>query len=287
MDARKEAEIDIGGCDIIATIMLVDGRKIAKDLEEKLSTELLFSTPKKVCFVTFGGNAATEQFVKMKSRVAERIGIAVEIKSYPEVRTTNEAKEIVSVLGKNDYDGIVVQLPLTSGIDTQTILDEIPPLKDIDVLGTVAKNAYMNGGTNRVPPVARAVQEILESCGIKLTRKKIVVVGRGRLVGEPVHLMLRRMNVLHDVVDIDTPESEKLALLKNADVIISGIGVPHGIKPSMVKQGVVLIDAGTSEQAGKLAGDIDPACEDKASYLTPVPGGVGPVTVVSLLRNLL
>lgn len=266
--------------------MIVDGNKIAKALEEKLATELLFSTPKKVCFVVFGGNTATEQFVKMKSRVAERVGIAVDVKSYPDVSKTDEAVKAVRALGENDYDGIVVQLPLTAGLDTETVLDAIPPLKDIDVLGTVAKESYVKGKINRTPPVAQAVYEILESCNIKLSGKKIVVAGQGRLVGEPVHLMLKRMKIPHDVVDIKTSEKEKLSLYENADIIISGMGVPHGIKPDMIKNGVVLIDAGTSEQAGKLVGDIDPACAKKASYLTPVPAGVGPITIVSLLRNL-
>ena len=267
--------------------MLVDGNKIAKALEEKLVTELLFSAPKKVCFVVFGGNTATEQFVTMKSRVAERVGIAVTIKRYPDTKTTADAVKLVRAIGNEDYDGIVVQLPMAKGIDIDAVLNEIPPLKDIDVLGTVAKESYAKGKINRTPPVAQAVFEVLESCNVSFKGKKIVVVGQGRLVGEPVHLMLKRMKVPHDIVDIKTTEKEKLTLLKNADIIISGTGVPHGIKLEMVKDGVVLIDAGTSEQAGKLVGDIDTACAKKASFMTPVPGGVGPITIVSLLRNLL
>lgn len=266
--------------------MLVEGNKIAKALEEKLSTELLFSTPKKVCFVVFGGNSATEQFVKMKSRIAERAGIAVDVKKYSDTKTTEEAVKIMRELGKEDYDGIVIQLPLRAGIDTQIVLDEVPPHKDIDVLGTITKESYAKGEIDRTPPVAQAVREILEFYNVPLVGKKIVVAGQGRLVGEPVHLMLKRMKVQHDVVDIKTNEKEKLSLFKNADIIISGMGVPHGIKQDMIKKGVVLIDAGTSEQSGKLVGDIEPACAERASLMTPVPGGVGPITIVSLLRNL-
>lgn len=266
--------------------MIVDGKMIAKNLEEKLATELLFSVSKKVCFVVFGGNAATEQFVAMKTRVAERVGIIVETKRYPKVTTTNEAVKLVRNIGKQDYDGIVVQLPLAHGIDTQTVLDEIPPLKDIDVLGSLAKEYYAKAKIDRTPPVARAVYEILDTCGVNLKNKKIVIIGFGRLVGEPVRLMFNRMNVPHDIVDLNTPVDGKKMLIKNADIIISGTGAPHSIKPDMIKKGAVLIDAGTSEQAGKLVGDIDPACAEKASYFTPVPGGVGPITIVSLLRNL-
>lgn len=266
--------------------MLIDGKQIAGALEEKLATELLFSTPKKVCFIVFGGNTATEQFVKMKSQVAERVGIAVTVKEYPNVKTTAEAVRLAQAIGEADYDGIVVQLPLSVGIDTQTVLDAIPPLKDIDVLGKVAKESYAKGKINRTPPVAQAVWEILEACNVKLSGKKIVVVGQGRLVGEPVSLMLNRIKIQHDVINTKTNEKEKLALFKNANIIISGTGIPHGIKPEMIKNGVVLIDAGTSEQAGKLVGDFDPTCKNIASFMTPVPGGVGPIAIVSLLRNL-
>ena len=267
--------------------MIVDGKKIAKDLEEKLVTELLFSQPKKVCFVVFGGNAATAQFVKMKSQVAERVGIAVSTEIYTEVATTDEAVKRIHDLGKRNFDGIVVQLPLTNGIDTQVVLDEVPPLKDIDVLGMIAKKSYAEGKINRMPPVARAVHEVFGVYNIKLNNKKIVVAGRGRLVGEPVHLMFLRMEIPHDIIDVTTTEKDKLSLFKSADIIISGMGVPYAIKPHMIKKGVVLIDAGTSEQGGKLVGDIDPKCAKGASLFTPVPGGIGPITVVSLLRNLL
>lgn len=266
--------------------MLVDGRKIAKELEEKLVTELLFSAPKKVCFIIFGGNVATEQFVKTKSRVAERVGIKVEVEEYKEVKTTDEAEKIVRALGKRDYDGIVVQLPLREGIDTDAVLDAVPAEKDIDMLGVVAKESYASGEINKNPPVAQAVLEVLDACNIALKNKMVVVVGNGRLVGAPVRLMLTRMNISHEVIDSKTRESKKELLLKNADIIISGMGVPHGIKPEMIKTGAVLIDAGTSEQSGKLVGDIDPACAEKAAFYTPVPGGIGPITIVSLLRNL-
>lgn len=266
--------------------MLIDGNNIAKNLEEKLVTELLFSSPKKVCFVIFGGSTATDQFVNRKSKVAERVGIIVEIIKNFDVKTTKEAVKLVEELGKKDYDGIVVQLPLARGLDAELILNAVPPEKDIDMLGKVAKESYASGKINRTPPVAKAVLEIFESENFKLKGKKIVIAGNGRLVGEPVSLMLNRMKVPHDIIDINTDEKEKLILFKNADIIISGMGVAHNIKFDMVKNGVVLIDAGTSEQGGKLVGDIDPECEKKASFMTPVPGGVGPITVVSLLRNL-
>jgi len=117
--------------------------------------------------------------------------------------------------------------------------------------------------------------------------KKVLVIGNGKLVGEPVGIMLSHEGIMFDVVNKSTDEITRNEIIRNADVIISGVGIPHLIKPDMIQPGVILIDAGTSEQSGKLAGDIDPACADVASYITPVPGGVGPITVVALFRNLL
>jgi methylenetetrahydrofolate dehydrogenase (NADP+)/methenyltetrahydrofolate cyclohydrolase len=184
------------------------------------------------------------------------------------------------------YDGIVVQLPLPADIDADMVLDSIPTEYDIDMLSEDAKVQYQKAATMRTAPVAAAVQEILWHEKVILIGKKIVVLGNGRLVGEPIRMLLDRQELPYATIDIETSAHHRLELLQEADIIFSGIGVPHFIAAEMVKEGVVLIDAGTSEQAGKLVGDIDPACADKASVYTPVPGGVGPLTVACIFRNL-
>lgn len=266
--------------------MLVDGNKIAKTLEEKLATELLFSGPKKVCFIIMGEDKAIEQFVRAKCRVAERIGVLVEVMRYVNIKNTEQATEIVRTVCAMDNDAVVVQLPLPDNVDTQIVLDQIPPEKDIDVLGTQTIKKFMRGETNRVPPVAQAVREIFDYYDILIKGKKVVVVGQGRLVGLPVHWLLQKDGSLHSIVTVHTPLSDKLDLLKSADIVISGTGAPNSIEPSMIKEGVLLIDAGASEQSGKLVGDINPLCGAKASLFASVPGGIGPITVVSLFRNL-
>jgi methylenetetrahydrofolate dehydrogenase (NADP+)/methenyltetrahydrofolate cyclohydrolase len=247
--------------------MIVDGKRIANNIEEKLKKEFSQLPQKRVCFVMLGNDPASKKFIEMKSKVAERLGVAVDV-----------ANEMVSF---DKYDGVVVQLPLPQGMDTQTLLDSVPVEKDIDVLGTEAKTG------NKVAPVARAVLEILNYYKVDFTGKNVLVIGNGKLVGEPISHLFTQTKVSHDVIDINTPEQERVQKIQEADIIISGAGVPHMIKPSMIKQGVILIDAGTSEQMGKLAGDVDPLCVEKASLMTPVPGGVGPITVVSLFANLL
>ena len=266
--------------------MIIDGKKLAQEIENDLSAKCKMLPRKKVVFVMFGDNAASRQFMGIKSRVAERIGIDAEIKTLPETTTTDEAILFVSNL-QGDFDGIVIQLPLPGGIDTQKIINSVPVEKDIDVLSDQAKQSYQNKTSNMIPPVAAAVWEILKYAKVNLEDKNIVLVGNGKLVGEPVSMMLKRENISFSIVDVNTNIEDRDELLLNADIIISGVGVPSLIKPDMIKSRVILIDAGTSEQAGKLAGDIDPKCAEKASFMTPVPGGVGPITVVSLFKNLL
>jgi methylenetetrahydrofolate dehydrogenase (NADP+)/methenyltetrahydrofolate cyclohydrolase len=267
--------------------MIIDGRHIAKTLEQELA-QILSTTPKKrVAFVLFGNDSSSIQFIGIKSRVAQRLGIETKTFQYEDINSTEQALLNINEIISESYDGIVVQLPLPVGMDTQVILNSIPVELDIDVLSDNAKESYALSSSHKIPPVAAAVQEIITSIGVDLKDKNVLVVGNGKLVGEPVGIMLKHEGVMFGVINKDTDEQVRNEKIKNADVIISGVGIPHLIKPDMIKPGVILIDAGTSEQSGKLAGDIDPECADIASYITPVPGGVGPITVIALFKNLL
>lgn len=264
--------------------MLADGKKIAAHIEEEIGDKL---ADKHVCFILFGENIASRQFIHMKSRVAERLGIEVKVLEYPDTVSTEEAVEIVSGVAKQNFDGIVIQLPLPEGLDTEIVLNSVPRELDIDVLGSKAKEDFKTGTSAKIPPVARAVMEILNFYNISFQDKEILIIGNGKLVGEPVANMLTLKNIPFNIIDKNTDAGEQMERIASADIIISGAGVPHMVVPHMVKDGAVLIDAGTSEQNGKLVGDIDPACESKASLMTPVPGGVGPVTVASLFLNVI
>lgn len=266
--------------------MIADGKQIAQHIEEQLLPQFQQLPVKKVVFVMFGDNAASRQFMGIKSRVAQRLGINAEIKIVPESTATDEAVSIISELS-NNHDGVVVQLPLPGHLDVEQVLNAVPAEKDIDVLSSVSLQQYKQGISNRVPPVAAAVRHVLDYYNMTFNDEKIVIVGHGKLVGQPVACMLDRMNIPYDIITTSLSENERNEKIKNADIIISGTGVPYMITPDMVKAGVVLIDAGTSEQSGKLVGDIDPECASKALLMTPVPGGIGPITVVALFENLL
>jgi methylenetetrahydrofolate dehydrogenase (NADP+)/methenyltetrahydrofolate cyclohydrolase len=235
--------------------MLVDGKQIAEEIVAGLGDSLRGRT---LGLVVNAGDPATESFVKIKERVAARLGIEI-------VREDSLTNLILSC------DGVVVQLPHP---DAEALLAQIPPQKDVDALGP---------NPQVLAPVAGAVKEVLARASASLKNKKTVVVGEGRLVGKPVAAMLRDMGA--DVLVVSL-EQGSLEQLKDADIVVSGAGSPHLIKPDMLKPGVVLIDAGTSESQGKIVGDCDPTCAEVASVFTPVPGGIGPVAVAMLFRNL-
>lgn len=266
--------------------MIVDGKLVSAGLKNKVQQSMLSSGPKKVCFIIFGNDPGSKQYITMKKRFAESLGMSATVLEYSDALTPEEIKQNVLNAVEEKYDGIVVQLPLPSSVNTQEVLDLVPPEMDIDVLSTISKELYRNNKLNKVPPVARAVLEILNFYSVDLNNKEILVIGSGKLVGEPVGNMLNSKNIPYKKMSKDTPEEEQRVLLRSANIIISGAGSPYFIKPEMINAGVVLIDAGTSEQNGKVVGDADPSCAEVASLITPVPNGVGPVTMACLFLNI-
>lgn len=258
--------------------MIIDGRKIAEEIIAELA-EMRASLPTVVRLgvLMSAGDGATASFVKIKESVADKLQVVVVREMIDETTTTEQALRALERLNKS-CEGVVVQLPLPNQLDTEEILKNIPPSKDADALGQ---------SPNVLAPVAEAVREIMlreaKPRAGDLGGTKAVVVGDGRLVGKPVAEMLRA-NGVH--VQVVTLKSGSLKELKDADIVVCGTGSPNLIKPEMLKEGVVLIDAGTSEQAGRVAGDCDPLCSSVASVFTPVPGGVGPVAVAMLFKNL-
>jgi len=255
--------------------MLVNGKQIQNEIKEELKSliEKCDETPS-LGIVLVGEDPASEKFVSLKKKFGEYIGVDVWLKILPESTDTDS---VVSAIKSLDTHGVVVQLPLPGQIDESVVLSNIPKEQDVDVL---------NGGDFDAP-VAGAVFEVLSRHDVDLNNKKIVVVGEGKLVGLPVIEVLKMRNLNYDVVNLDTPEEKRLELLIEADVIITGAGDPHFIKRDMIKEGVVLVDAGASEKAGKLEGDVDSECFEGASFVTPVPGGIGPITIAILFKNLL
>jgi methylenetetrahydrofolate dehydrogenase (NADP+)/methenyltetrahydrofolate cyclohydrolase len=262
--------------------VLVNGKQISERILESLDN----GPAKSVCFISFGQNAVGKSFVGLKAEVAERLGVNVEIIESG-ASSTAEAIEVVKDVSSKALDGLVVQLPLPKGWDVELVLNSIPHKLDIDLLSREAKELYSQGLSQRIPPVAGAVAEIIKEHELDISDKQIVILGKGRLVGEPVAMLLDKVGARYTMLDKSTPQDAMNSAIASADILISGIGVPHFIKPEMIKKGAVLIDAGTSGEEGKIAGDVDPLCESKVLLMTPVPGGVGPITVAVLYSNLM
>jgi 5,10-methylene-tetrahydrofolate dehydrogenase/methenyl tetrahydrofolate cyclohydrolase len=182
--------------------------------------------------------------------------------------------------------GIIIQLPLPEHIDRRVVLDAIDSHLDVDCLGTEASEKFYKNDNPVGFPTALACMALLDSLNIDLVGRNIVVMGQGDLVGRPVTTLLNFRGLNPSVIRSKTENKEEI--IKNANVIISGIGKGNFITGDMLKPGVVLIDAGTSEDSGSIIGDVDlESVKDLASYVSPVPGGVGPVTVAMLLNNVL
>lgn len=264
--------------------MIIDGRAIAQDIldETRVHVEKL-GRPVVVRAVTVQPNAATDSYLRMKSARAEDAGMRMEVVRLPD---NAESEEVIEAVRAAGADAVIVQLPLPDEISTSLVLDEVALEKDADVLSARAYERFAYGEPGALlPPVVDAVREVLQRASVPVAHKKVLVIGSGRLVGQPVSIWLERENADVTVITQENSDADRLAHLAQADIIISGAGTPHLIQPEHIKEGVVLIDAGTSESNGAIAGDADPACAEKANVFTPVPGGIGPIAVACLFRN--
>lgn len=274
---------------------IIDGKKIRDEILEKIKKDVAVLSFKPVfCDVLVGENPASMKYVEMKGRMAEAVGISFHKANFPLSITTEELVEEIKKLNKvPNMCGIIIQLPLPSQIDRQIVLDSIDPKLDVDCLGNIKSENFYSGQGDKNElgsPTAFACMELLDSLNFDLNPptggKNIVVLGQGILVGLPVGALLRFRGI-NPVVVASATENKK-EIIKKADIIISGMGQGKYIKGDMIKEGAVLIDAGTSESEGGLVGDVDfESVKNIAGYVSPVPGGVGPVTVAMLLNNVL
>ena len=270
---------------------IIDGRKIRDEILEKVKKEVQMLSFKPIfCDVLVGEDPASLQYVQTKERKAEAVGISFYQANFSESITTDDLIREINVLNNmKDMCGIIIQLPIPGHIDRDRVLNSIDPRLDVDCLGKVGSGKFYNNydSENGLSfPTALACMAVLESLNLDLENKKIVVLGQGMLVGKPVTALLNFKNLIPEIITSQTQNKEEL--IKQADIIISGIGKGKFITGEMIKEGVVLIDAGTSEIESGIVGDVDlESVKSIAGYVSPVPGGVGPVTVAMLLNNVL
>ncbi|MBI2613063.1 bifunctional 5,10-methylenetetrahydrofolate dehydrogenase/5,10-methenyltetrahydrofolate cyclohydrolase [Candidatus Kaiserbacteria bacterium] len=261
-------------------MMIVDGKAIAEDIYKELGPKFgSLGRRVKLGIVVVGSNPVIESFVRIKAKAAERLGIEM---VRVNVSEKSDAGKIIQAVNRllPTTDAVIVQLPLPGGIEVNEVLAAVPPDKDVDAL-----NPKVSEGERPVhAPVALAVVEILKQNGVTISGARTVVVGAGRLVGAPSTWLLRSLGANVSVFSLEEGSIEDL---KDADIVVLGAGNPGFVKPEHLKRGVALIDAGTSELNKKITGDADPSCAEVTSVFTPVPGGVGPVAVAMIFRNLL
>ena len=264
--------------------MEVDGNKIEKNLQQDLKQQVAnYKRVPRLDILYAGSDSIIETFTKLKRDFGSAIGAEVVIHKYsPSVAETKLKKQIDAIARKKAVDGMIVQLPLPAELGQQGILNTIPANKDVDLLSDAAYKSFAAGENTLLPPVVGAVEEIFARHDVDLAGKSVAVVGRGRLVGQPVIDWLQQQDINPAVFE----KGNDLTHLQQADIIISGAGDPHIITPDHITEGVILLDAGTSHADGSTRGDTDPACAGKASLYSPVPGGIGPITVAKLFENV-
>lgn len=266
--------------------MIIDGKKIALDIKKSLQNELAktIAHPMLFAFIV-GDDPVTENFLTRKKRFAEDLALEMRVYRFPISTKEQDIQKAIADISSTASSGIIVQLPLPSAMNTDIVVNAVPLNMDVDVLSKEAMESFEEGTLPIVPPVVGAIEEVLERNSVSIKDKNIVVIGRGRLVGEPSAIWFRKKGGLVSVVDEYTKDIKEFT--RGADIIVSGAGVPNLLKPDMLKEGVVILDAGASESKGNIVGDVDPECFPKCGIITPVPGGLGPITVAMVFKNLI
>ncbi len=283
------------------TAEILDGKALAKVIRAETAEKVAEFTARANCIpklaaVLVGEDPASQVYVRNKERACEKAGIASEAHRIPESTTQDELLALIKQLNEDEsVSGILVQLPLPSHIEEQAVLDAVDAMKDVDAFHPENVGRISQGRPRFLPCTPHGVQQLLHRYDIPTTGKHVVVVGRSEIVGKPIASMLLQKNsgmgsdAANATVTVCHSRTADLAsVTKTADILVAAIGKPKFITADMVKPGAVVVDVGINRTDDGLVGDVDfDAIKEKASYITPVPGGVGPLTIAMLLENTL
>ena len=265
--------------------MLMDGKALAARIRAEVEREVAgFPRPIGLATVLVGDDPASEIYIRLKHKATLEVGIEARDLRLPASTSEEEVLALVAQLNADDaVDGILVQLPLPDGIDEGRVINAIDPLKDVDGIHPLNAGLLLAGTPGHVPGTPLGVVELLDEYGVELQGANAVVIGRSNIVGKPVALLLLHR---HATVTICHSRTRDLAAeTLEADVIVAAVGVPGLVRPAMVKEGAAVIDVGITRTDDGLRGDVAPEVASRAGLLTPVPGGVGPMTIAMLLRS--
>jgi len=272
--------------------VIIDGKAIGRSIEDDLSERVTALRERGVtpslAVVIAGEDPASHIYVRNKQRACERCGILSTRIDMPSTATQDDILGIVADLNADDsVHGILVQSPAPEGVDELAVAGAIDPAKDVDGFHPSNLGKLVQGvGDGLLPCTPAGVLRMLEESGVALSGSKAVVIGRSRIVGMPMALMLAQRGIDCTVTIAHSKTHDVAALCREADIVVAAIGRPHTVKPDWIKPGAAVVDVGISRaDGGDLAGDVDPGVAEVAGWMTPVPGGVGPMTIAMLLSN--
>ena len=269
----------------------IDGKLISAAVKErvKLEVEALKSEgiTTGLAVIIVGEDPASKVYVANKKKACEALGIISEEYALPETTTQEELLALIDELNhKKSINGILCQLPLPKHLDEQAVINAILPEKDVDAFHPTNVGKIMLGEYDFVPCTPAGIMEMLQYENIDIEGKTCVVIGRSNIVGKPMGMLLLHKNGTVTICHSRTKDLSEVC--KNADILVAAVGRPNFVTADMVKEGAVVIDVGINRVDGKLVGDVDfEAVKDKCSAITPVPGGVGPMTIAMLMQNTL
>ena len=282
---------------------IIDGKKISEDILNEISLEVDKRSNQGIkiphlAAILVGNDGPSQTYVNSKIKACEKVGFKSSLFSYDSNISEQKLIDEIELINNNDdIDGFIVQLPLPSSINQENILNSVNPNKDVDGFHPINYGKMTIGIDSFIPATPYGILELFKRCKISLNGKKCLVIGRSQIVGRPISILLSQSNEFCNatvtLAHSRTIDLDKLAL--DSDVIISAIGRPEFLKAEMVKEGAIIIDVGisrvkddSSKKGYKIVGDVDfKNVSKKASYITPVPGGVGPMTIAMLLSNTL
>ncbi|MFC1571710.1 bifunctional methylenetetrahydrofolate dehydrogenase/methenyltetrahydrofolate cyclohydrolase FolD [Candidatus Margulisiibacteriota bacterium] len=272
---------------------IIDGKGLAKKIRAEIAEKVAELKEKskvvpKLCVVLAGDDQASQVYVRNKEKACQEADIKEETIRLPSTAKQSELVNVVRKLNKQkDVDGVLVQLPVPKGIDPIAVLNEIKAEKDVDGLHPLNMGKLLRGENPLfLPCTPQGIMELILSTGTEIKGKEVVVVGRSNIVGKPIALLLLQK---HATVTLCHSRTRDLGeVTRRADILVASVGKPKIVSGEMVKPGAVVIDVGMNRVEGKLGGDVDfEAAKAKAAFITPVPGGVGPMTIAMLLKNTL
>lgn len=265
----------------------IDGKTLAQTIRAEIQREIrACERAPKLAVILVGEDPSSVLYVRNKEKACHQVGINVHIDRLPAATSERALLERIHALNEDPgVDGILVQMPLPSHIEERDIISAISPHKDVDGFHPINLGKLLIGEPGIHPPTPSGIIEMLDRYDVHLEGKRAVVIGRSLIVGKPMALMLLERNATVTVCHSRT--QDLASIVREADVLVVAVGKAHLVQPDWVKPGAVVIDVGQNRLNGQLTGDVHPDAAKHASMITPVPGGVGPMTIAMLLSNTL